>query len=97
MAKLNLIAAKITQQSQVDAMHRSSQHLHSGHSVDPFDRSIRHRDLATAQRPPATSDGTAQATVDDAPEITPENGSTLSAKGMECRSAFSDGSRGLGG
>jgi hypothetical protein len=34
MAKSDLTDAKFTQQSQVDVMHRTSQHLHSCHSVD---------------------------------------------------------------
>jgi len=45
MAKSDLTVAKFTQQSQVDDMHRSSQHLHSRlsidqYSVDPFGNTI---------------------------------------------------------
>jgi hypothetical protein len=40
MAKSNLTAAKFTQQSQVDDMHRSSQNLHSRLSIDPFGDTI---------------------------------------------------------
>jgi hypothetical protein len=45
MTKSDLIAAKFTQQSEVDAMHRTSQHLRLRHSVDqdsvdPFGNTI---------------------------------------------------------
>jgi hypothetical protein len=39
-AKTDLTAVKFTQQSPVDVMHRTSQHLHSRLSIDPFGDTI---------------------------------------------------------